>query len=95
VHTDRTHAYHLYVVRLDEGIDRDLVYSRLRADGIGANVHYSPVYSHSFYQNRGYGRGIAPVAEAVSKTILTLPLFPAMTPSDVDRVVGSLKKAID
>jgi UDP-4-amino-4,6-dideoxy-N-acetyl-beta-L-altrosamine transaminase len=94
VHADRTHAYHLYVVKLDEAIDRDRVFSRLRADAIGANVHYSPVYLHSFYQQRGYRRGIAPVAEAVSKTILTLPLFPAMTPSDVDRVVGSLISAI-
>jgi dTDP-4-amino-4,6-dideoxygalactose transaminase len=67
----------------------------LRADGIGANVHYGPVYLHSLYQQRGYGRGIAPVAEAVSKTILTLPLFPAMTSSDVDRVVESLKRAIE
>jgi perosamine synthetase len=94
VHADRTHAYHLYVVKLDEAIDRDRVFSRLRADAIGANVHYSPVYLHSFYQQRGYRRGIAPVAEAVSKTILTLPLFPAMTSSDVDRVVGSLISAI-
>ena len=95
IHADRTHAYHLYVVKLDEAIDRDRVFSRLRADGIGANVHYSPVYLHSFYQQRGYQRGIAPVAEAVSKTILTLPLFPSMTASDVDRVVGSLISAIE
>ncbi len=92
VHADRTHAYHLYVVKLDG--DRDRVFSRLRADAIGANVHYSPVYLHSFYQQRGYRRGIAPVAEAVSKNILTLPLFPAMTSSDVDRVVGSLINAM-
>jgi dTDP-4-amino-4,6-dideoxygalactose transaminase len=58
-------------------------------------VHYSQVYLHSFYQQRGYQRGIAPVAEAVSKTILTLPLFPAMTSSDVDRVVGSLINAME
>jgi len=93
VHPDRTHAYHLYVVKLDG--DRDRVFSRLRADGIGANVHYSPVYLHSFYQQRGYGRGIAPVAEAVSEKILTLPLFPSMTPSDVERVVGSIKRAME
>jgi perosamine synthetase len=94
VHADRTHAYHIYVVKLDKAIDRDAVFSRLRADGIGANVHYSPVYTHTFYQQRGYKNGIAPVAEAVSKSILTLPMFPAMTPSDVERVVASLKRAI-
>jgi len=76
VHPDRTHAYHLYVVKLDEAIDRDRVFSRLRADGIGANVHYGPVYMHSLYRQRGYGRGIAPVAEAVSKAILDAASVP-------------------
>ena len=92
--SDRTNAHHLYVVKLDEGIDRDVVFSHLRAAGIGANVHYAPVYLHSFYRSRGYCQGIAPVAEAVSRQILTLPMFPAMTRSDVDRVADALKHAI-
>jgi UDP-4-amino-4,6-dideoxy-N-acetyl-beta-L-altrosamine transaminase len=92
-HKDRTHAYHLYVVKLAEGIDRDRVFARLRAEGIGANVHYAPVHLHSFYQERGYGPGIAPVAESVSSRLLTLPLFPAMAATDVQRVVAALAKA--
>lgn len=93
-HPDRTNAYHLYVVKLADDIDRDRVFHRLRAEGIGANVHYRPVHLHSFYRNRGYGPGIAPVAEAVSESILTLPMFPAMTYTDVARVVDALAKAI-
>ena len=92
--SDRTNAHHLYVVKLAEGIDRDVVFSGLRAAGIGANVHYAPVYLHSFYRSRGYEKGIAPVAEAVSGQILTLPMFPAMTRSDVDRVADALAHAI-
>jgi perosamine synthetase len=91
---DRTNVYHLYVVKLAEGIDRDVVFSSLRAAGIGANVHYAPVYLHSFYRNRGYKKGTAPIAEAASQQILTLPMFPAMNRSDVDRVVGALARAI-
>jgi perosamine synthetase len=94
VRTDRTHAYHLYVVKLDDSIDRDLVFARLKADGIGANVHYAPVYLHSFYRRRGYDAGAAPVAESASLQLLTLPMFPAMTAGDVDRVVAALGKAI-
>jgi UDP-4-amino-4,6-dideoxy-N-acetyl-beta-L-altrosamine transaminase len=90
---DRTHAYHLYVVKLAEEIDRDYVFTHLRADGIGANVHYAPVHMHSYYQARGYKAGIAPVAEAISKRILTLPMFPAMTRADVARVVAALNRA--
>ena len=90
---DRTNAHHLYVVRLMDGIDRDRVFARLRADGIGANVHYAPVYLHSHYAKLGYKPGLCPVAEAASRQIITLPMFPAMTEADVRRVVGALTRA--
>jgi perosamine synthetase len=89
-HKDRTHAHHLYVVTLAEEIDRDHVFARLRTEGIGANVHYTPVYLHSFYRQRGYSPGLAPVAEMLSGRLLTLPMFPAMTAVDVHRVVTAL-----
>ena len=90
---DRSNAHHLYVVALMDGIDRDQVFARLRADGIGANVHYAPVYLHSHYKKLGYKPGIAPVAEAMSKRILTLPMFPAMREGDVARVAAALTRA--
>jgi perosamine synthetase len=87
---DRTNAYHLYVVKLDPAIDRDAIFRRLREKGIGANVHYAPVYLHSYYRARGYTKGMCPVAERASRHILTLPMFPAMTEQDVARVVAQL-----
>jgi perosamine synthetase len=92
VHGDRTNAHHLYVVRLDPAISRKRAFAQLRALGIGANVHYGPVYLHSFYRARGFGPGYCPVAEQVYETILTLPMFPAMTQADVERVVAALSK---
>jgi perosamine synthetase len=89
VHADRTHAYHLYVARLDLTklrITRARAFAHLRERGIGANVHYAPVYLHSFYRARGYAPGLCPVAEAVYEQILTLPMFPAMSRADVARV---------
>jgi dTDP-4-amino-4,6-dideoxygalactose transaminase len=80
-------------VKLDPSLDRDAVFSHLRSRGIGANVHYAPVYLHSYYQHRGYAKGLAPVAERASRHILTLPMFPAMTEADVNRVVEALKAA--
>lgn len=91
---DRTHAYHLYVVALDATLDRDAVFARLRATGIGVNVHYAPVHLHSYYRGRGYSPGLAPVAESISQHILTLPMFPAMAQSDVQRVADALAGAI-
>jgi perosamine synthetase len=57
-------------------------------DGIDA-----PVHLHSLYRKRGYGPGLAPVAESASRQILTLPMFPAMTGADVNRVVAALVRA--
>jgi UDP-4-amino-4,6-dideoxy-N-acetyl-beta-L-altrosamine transaminase len=91
---DRTNAHHLYVIRLNLprlSIDRAHAFTHLRDAGIGANIHYSPVYLHTFYRQRfGYGEGLCPKAEAVYPELLTLPMYPAMTDADVDRVVATL-----
>ncbi|MDE3116109.1 MAG: aminotransferase class I/II-fold pyridoxal phosphate-dependent enzyme [Pseudomonadota bacterium] len=87
---EREHVYHLYVVRLDSKIDRGEAFKRLRAQGLGVNVHYGPVHLHSFYRARGYGPGLCPVAEEAAERILTLPLFPAMSRADVARVVEAV-----
>jgi UDP-4-amino-4,6-dideoxy-N-acetyl-beta-L-altrosamine transaminase len=95
LHADRTHAYHLYVVRLNLSklrIDRARAFAHLRSRGIGANVHYSPVHLHSFYRARGYAPGLCPVAEETCREILTLPMFPAMCRADVKRVADVLRE---
>ncbi|MDR2574408.1 MAG: UDP-4-amino-4,6-dideoxy-N-acetyl-beta-L-altrosamine transaminase [Desulfovibrio sp.] len=84
------HAYHLYVVRTPE---RNTVFKHLRAQGIGANVHYIPVHMHPYYQELGYKKGICPIAEAAYETILTLPLWPGMRGEDVERVYTSVRQA--
>lgn len=93
-----SHAYHLYVVRLDLArltCSRAQVHAALRAEGVHANVHYRPVHLHPYYRRAlGTGPGLAPVAEAASEDILSLPLFPAMSESDVDDVVRALEKVL-
>ncbi len=95
---DRTHAYHLFVVRCrtrELGWTRDAVFAALRAEGIGVNVHYIPVYLHPFYQQRfGTRPGLCPNAEAAFDEILTLPLFATMANRDVDDVCRALRKVI-
>lgn len=86
---DRLHAYHLYVVRL--GCDRAKAHARLRASGIGANVHYIPVHLHPFYRERFQtGPGQCPVAENAYEHILSLPLFPKMSDRDVEEVIEAV-----
>ena len=87
---DRTHAYHLYVVRLRSG--RDRIFSLLRERGIGTNVHYLPVHLHPYYREKfGYREGLCPVAEAAYEEILSLPLYPQMELTDVEYVAENLK----
>lgn len=92
------HAYHLYVVRLAGAAaeHRDAVFAGLRERGVGANVHYVPVHLHPYYRERfGTTPGLCPEAEAASREILTLPLFPAMADEDVDRVVEALGECLE
>ncbi len=86
-------AHHLFVVRVPSD-RRRRVYDELLRQGIGANVHYIPVYHQPFYRQRGFGRTALPGAEAYYASALTLPLFPAMTETDVDRVVAALEQAV-
>ena len=95
---DVSHAYHLYVVRVDTsmlGCDRATLFSALRREGIGVNVHYIPVHLHPFYRQRfGFGPGLCPVAEAAYEQLITLPMFPAMTAHDVQDVVEAVTKVV-
>ena len=89
------HAYHLYVIKTSI-VDRAELFSCLRKRGIGVNVHYIPVHLHPFYQKTfGTSPGLCPVAEEAYKSILSLPMFPAMTDDDVSKVINDVKESID
>ena len=88
-----SHGFHLYVVQVRPGVDRGEVFRRFRAEGIGVNVHYLPVYLHPFYRERfGHQPGLCPAAEQAYARILSLPIFPAMTEHDVDDVIAAADK---
>lgn len=98
VRKDVSHAYHLYVIRLNpEKIhtDRATIFKALRAEGIGVNVHYIPVHLHPFYQQKlGTKRGICPVAEKAYEEIISIPIFPKMNENDVNDVIKAVQKVI-
>jgi dTDP-4-amino-4,6-dideoxygalactose transaminase len=85
-------AWHLAVALIDFdalGVTRAAVIDGLRARGIGSQVHYLPVPWQPYYRDR-YGAGDYPGAAAYYRRILSLPLYPAMTIGDVDRVLDAL-----
>lgn len=90
-------SWHLYVIRINSSklkVDRRIIFTELQRLNIGVNVHYIPVYLHSYYQKLGYERGICPNAEEVYEEIITLPLFPAMSERDVYDVIDAVKETI-
>jgi perosamine synthetase len=98
VRSEVRHAYHLYVIRIDPACwiaDRARIFTALRAEGIGVNVHYLPVHLHPYYRERfGTGPGLCPKAEAAYEQVLSLPIFPGMNEQDVDDVIEALWKVI-
>jgi UDP-4-amino-4,6-dideoxy-N-acetyl-beta-L-altrosamine transaminase len=89
-------ALHLLTVLIDFDaleISRRMVVDGLKAHGIGSQVHYIPVHQQPYYVKR-YGPLDLPGAQAWYDRCLTLPLYPTMADSDVDRVVDALAKVL-
>jgi UDP-4-amino-4,6-dideoxy-N-acetyl-beta-L-altrosamine transaminase len=89
------HAWHIYTILLNESIDRDEFFKYMRAANIGVNVHYIPVYRHSYYINRfNIDPKDFPCAEAVFKKIITLPLHPRMSDEDIRYICNKIENYV-
>lgn len=85
---------HLYVIKVDENKRKD-AFDYLRRNGIGVNVHYIPVHTQPFYRKMGFSEGMFPEAEKYYKQAISLPLFGSMSLEQQDKVVGTLKMALE
>ena len=90
-------ALHLYVIRVarrDGVAAHKDVFDRLRAGGIGVNLHYIPVHLQPWYRQRGFTEGQFPAAEAYYAEAISLPIFASLSDAEQDRVVEVLQKAL-
>jgi len=94
---ERYSSYHLMVARVNGGATvRRRVFDHLFSKNIRVQVHYIPVPLQPWYrQTLGFSEGQFPNAEAYYETCLSLPLFPAMTDADVERVVTEFRAALN
>ena len=82
------HAYHLYVVRVQ---NRDALRKSLGEQGIASGIHYpDPVHLYPAYAYLGCGEGSFPVAEQICREILSLPIYPELPQEDVERVASAV-----
>ncbi|HEX9097372.1 MAG TPA: DegT/DnrJ/EryC1/StrS family aminotransferase [Candidatus Dormibacteraeota bacterium] len=88
---DVRHVYHLYSIRTPA---RDRVRSELHAVGIQTGIHYPiPVHLQPAYANLGYSQGDFPVSEQAADEVLSLPLYPELTPGAAERVARAVARS--
>lgn len=80
-------SWHLYIIRLKNGIDKKEAVNFLKSRGVGCQVHYIPVYQHPYYAKMNYNPENYPNAETYYKECLSIPLFPAMEEQQIEKVI--------
>jgi len=87
------HAWHIFTPMLTPAanIDRATFIQEMKARNIGVGVHYEATHLSTYYRNHyGFKEGDFPIAEDIARSIVSLPLFPGMAPTDVDRVIEAM-----
>jgi len=92
IYPERRHVFHQYTIRLHGfPLTRDDVIKKLNEAQVGSMVYYPiPVHKQKLYRDLGY-RDAIPVTEQFSAEVLSLPVHPSVTESDVDRIVSAFR----
>jgi len=97
VNQGNKHVYHQYTVKItpEANLTRDQVKEELTKRGIGCAVYYpKPLHLHPFFKKMGYKEGDFPVAEEMSKRVLSLPVQPKLTKEEIERVITTIKEIL-
>jgi dTDP-4-amino-4,6-dideoxygalactose transaminase len=98
VHSDSTHAWHLYVIQLkleDLTIDRNTFIEKMTAAGIGTSVHFIPLHLQKYWRESYHFQPTDfPVAVKVYQRAVSLPIYPCMSDTDVDRVIMTVRQIL-
>ena len=84
-------AYHLYVIKVDKSI-RKALFEYLRANNIGVNVHYIPVYTFPYYREHGYENIKCENAEKLYESIISIPIYYDLRDEEQDYVIDKIKE---
>ena len=89
---NRKSAYHLYPILLKDGLAKSKkeIFTKLRANGLGVQVHYIPVYKQPYYQSLDFKNDLCPVCEEFYKKEISIPMYPTLTDEDIEFVKETL-----
>ena len=93
---DSRSSLHLYVVQVDQNrtqSTRRAVFERLRAAGVGVNVHYIPGHTQPYFHKLGFRTGQFPVSESYYARCMSIPMYAGLTDADQALVIGALREA--
>jgi len=96
-HSSSGHIYHLYVIRVTEKspINRNILQEKLAQEGIQTGIHYPvPCHLQPAYQNLG-NRGDFPHTETLCEQILSLPMYPGLSNTQIEQVVRAIELSIN
>ncbi|WP_414583483.1 DegT/DnrJ/EryC1/StrS family aminotransferase [Scytonema sp. PCC 10023] len=96
-HSGEGHIYHLYVIKVDDScaVQRQQLQEELTAAGIQTGVHYPiPCHLQPAFSHLGYQVGDFPNAEMLAKQILSLPMYPGLSHSQVKEVVAAIASSL-
>ena len=93
------HAWHLYVIQLATElltIDRDEFIEKLKEMRVGASVHFIPLHLQPYYRSKyGYVPSDFPNVQAAWMRIVSLPIYPGMSDTDVDDVIAAVHSVVE
>ncbi len=98
INKDIKSSYHLFIIRLDLKkikLNKNKIYNNLIKNGINVNIHYIPIYKHSFFQKLGFSKTYCHNAEIYFKQTITIPLYFSLTIAQIDKIIKILKKTIN
>lgn len=92
IYMDRKHVFHQYTIRITEEfeIPRNEVIKKLNENGVGTGIYYPlPIHKQPFYMDLGYNESL-PISESMANEVISLPIHPQVTRSDLDHVAETL-----
>lgn len=89
---DANHVYHIFALRVR---NRDEILAKLARRGVTCGIHYPiPVHLQEAYRSLGFRRGSFPVSERCADEFLSLPMFPELTPAQIEHVASSVAQVV-
>ena len=86
------HVWHQFTMKVQAGM-RDDLFKHLNSNGVGARIYYpTPVHLQPAYRSLGFSEGLCPVAESVSKQVLSLPVHPSLKKSELSNIIEVIEK---